>query len=257
MTAHLNRPEKGLAMDATLDATRTCKSCGTPILRQTNWSHSYYASRLYCNKSCRDADRPDINSDYVVSQTGCWEWQGHIDRNGYGKGYDRDRPLGMRVDWAHRISWRQLRGSIPAGMELDHMCENTVCINPDHLQIVTRAEHADITMRRPGKDDLQTEAVQLRALNLTYAEIADALQLAGKESAYYAVQAAVTKGLVNADNIPPVQRLTDADRADIRALYKLGVPQTEISTWYEMDSSQISRICSGLRSKCRHRRAVA
>lgn len=186
---------------------------------------------------------------YIVNaDTGCWEWSAYRDRNGYGR---------YRVVWAHRYSYENHKGPIPERYEIDHLCENPPCVNPDHLEAVSKAEHCRRTMERLGKDDIHLRAAGLRAGGLTYSEIADVLGYAGKESAHCAVQAAIRKGLVDPDTVPQRRVLDEQDRSDIRALYALGVPQTEIGRWYETDSSQISRICNNKTSRTTERRVVA
>lgn len=228
-----------------MQATRTCRACGSPIPKKPKWSATYYASRLYCDRACRDAYQPDIAADYIITASGCWEWHGHLDQNGYGKAYDRTAPAGERVDWAHRVSYRHHRGPIPEGCELDHTCENTRCVNPDHLDPVTRAEHVRRTMERAGGLDRQRTAAHLRQLGLTYKEIASALGLASQSGAQNRVLAAIKNGLVDPESVPPTPRLTEADRADIRDLCSLGIPQSEVGAWYGVHNSQVSRIASG------------
>lgn len=41
----------------------------------------------------------------------------------------------------HRVAWQAYRGEIPDGLEVDHLCRNTRCINPYHLEPVPRAEN--------------------------------------------------------------------------------------------------------------------
>ncbi|RYF11406.1 MAG: HNH endonuclease, partial [Oxalobacteraceae bacterium] len=41
-----------------------------------------------------------------------------------------------------RAAYAALKGPIPDGLTLDHLCENKICINPAHLEPVTRAENA-------------------------------------------------------------------------------------------------------------------
>lgn len=224
-------------------AMRICETCGKRIPRDPKWKHSYYAKRRFCNRGCRVAFRPDITYDYIA-QGDCWVWQGYVDRNGYGRAYDATLPPKRRTDWAHRVSYRRHRGEIPAGMELDHTCQNTLCINPEHLEPVTKAEHAARTMRRLGKDDLHARAGILRRNGLTYDEISEALDLAGRSSAASAVKAAITKGLIDPKALPPRRSLSLDDRADIQSLNALGVPQGELAAWYGVDCSQISRVCS-------------
>ena len=66
----------------------------------------------------------------------CWEWQRHCNRLGYG----RLRFQG-RYWFAHRLMWTLLVGPIPPDLELDHLCFNPCCCNPDHLEPVTHAEN--------------------------------------------------------------------------------------------------------------------
>lgn len=53
------------------------------------------------------------------------------------KGYGRARS----GELAHRHSYRLAKGEIPAGLELDHVCKTPLCVNPDHLEPVTREEN--------------------------------------------------------------------------------------------------------------------
>lgn len=65
---------------------------------------------------------------------GCWEWQRELDREGYGlswRGRTRRR--------AHLAVYEELVGYVPAGLELDHECRNRRCVNPNHLEPVTRS----------------------------------------------------------------------------------------------------------------------
>ena len=76
----------------------------------------------------------------------CWEWIAHKNNHGYGQvGLGAGtRKLGM----AHRVAWELLVGPIPEGLELDHLCRNPACVNPDHLEPVTHKEN----MRRAPWD---------------------------------------------------------------------------------------------------------
>lgn len=47
----------------------------------------------------------------------------------------------------HRYAWERDRGVIPEGFEIDHICRNRKCCNVNHLQLITRSEHAAKTNR--------------------------------------------------------------------------------------------------------------
>jgi hypothetical protein len=79
---------------------------------------------------------------------GCWLWQGHVDkRSGYGK----FRMLG-RTELAHRAAYLMLKGEIPQGRYLDHLCRVRHCVNPDHLEPVTPQTNTDRGLRRKKEE---------------------------------------------------------------------------------------------------------
>ena len=75
----------------------------------------------------------------------CWLWIGALNDQGYGSfGTELIAKGRMRVEPAHRVAWKLLVGPIPDGMVLDHDnqqfgCGKSACVNPDHLQLTTRA----------------------------------------------------------------------------------------------------------------------
>ena len=76
-----------------------------------------------------------IRQRHRVTAEGCWEWTRGRDKNGYGF------VTGGGSKLAHRVSYEVFVGPIPEGLTLDHLCRNTSCINPDHLEPVTHREN--------------------------------------------------------------------------------------------------------------------
>ena len=61
----------------------------------------------------------------------CWIWEGTREADGYGRFKPGPRPV-----MAHRFAYQLLSGSIPEGLQLDHLCRNRGCVNPMHLEAV-------------------------------------------------------------------------------------------------------------------------
>jgi hypothetical protein len=71
--------------------------------------------------------------------SGCWLWTGRINNKGYAGA--SLKASGSNTTYAHRIAYLMLIGAVPSGLELDHKCRTTVCVNPDHLEPVSHAEN--------------------------------------------------------------------------------------------------------------------
>lgn len=65
----------------------------------------------------------------------CWIWTASLSC-GYGQ-LTTYRDGKQKHQWAHRVVYVLVRGSIPKGLTLDHLCRVTKCVNPDHLEPVT------------------------------------------------------------------------------------------------------------------------
>lgn len=72
--------------------------------------------------------RAPFDNLHEESESGCWEWIGTLSSEGYGR---------FEKDLAHRVSYRRSVGPIPEGLQLDHLCRNRRCVNPEHLEPVT------------------------------------------------------------------------------------------------------------------------
>lgn len=74
---------------------------------------------------------------------GCWEYRGTRDPDGYGTVSDNRKPA--RV---HRIMYEMSNGAIPNGMVIRHTCDNTSCINPEHLLVGTHRQNSQDAVDR-------------------------------------------------------------------------------------------------------------
>lgn len=70
---------------------------------------------------------------------GCWNWTGATQRGGYG--VMRVGGFGSPPARTHRVAYVLAFGPIAEGLEVDHLCGNTRCVRPSHLQAVTPTEN--------------------------------------------------------------------------------------------------------------------
>lgn len=100
-----------------------------------------------------------------VTPTGCWEWTGWINKEGYG-----------RIQWkgkkylTHIAAAMAFKGYDPAtyftlGLQVNHLCHNRKCFNPSHFYIGTQEENMeDLAKKNAGIDLLPPESPEIPPL---------------------------------------------------------------------------------------------
>lgn len=102
-----------------------------------------------------------LDNSVGVSPSGCWEWQRHVDKWGYGK-----LRMGKKMVFAHREIFRLMQGSV-ANMCVCHSCDNPKCVNPKHLFLGTHQDNSDdkISKRRDVNSPSYINRVKTHCIN--------------------------------------------------------------------------------------------
>jgi len=81
-----------------------------------------------------------LKNRYIIdNETDCWNWNGTIDRDGYGSYYNKR---------AHRLFYEMYIGDISDGLLICHKCDNPKCVNPKHLYMGTNQDNMNDMVNR-------------------------------------------------------------------------------------------------------------
>jgi len=121
-----------------------CEKC---VVGQGLCGTHRYRMRMHGNTG---NPRPTENErfwKYVNKTDWCWNWTGTQNGRGYGF-FAPEKSGNVQV---HRYAYEKLRGPIPDGLTIDHLCRNTICVNPSHLEPVTQGENTRRGMIATGR----------------------------------------------------------------------------------------------------------
>lgn len=77
----------------------------------------------------------------IDPETGCHLWTGpDSGKKGRGRGYPRMSLDGQTVA-VHLVVFTHYHGYIPSKKQVDHVCKQRRCCNPEHLELVTHRQN--------------------------------------------------------------------------------------------------------------------
>ena len=103
-----------------------------------------------------------IRARVRVNENGCWIWQQSLSM-GYGHASWKRKQIK-----AHRLAYFAFVGEVPEGKELDHLCRERKCCNPEHLEPVTRRENLLRGETIPAENAKKTKCKRGHSLDDAY-----------------------------------------------------------------------------------------
>lgn len=115
-------------------------------------------------KKCKSIYYEEIKlNDYIVDENGCWIYKNALDTDGYGR---------FRKVRAFKYVWEKSNGKLLDGYVLDHTCDNRLCINMEHLRVVSFLENARRKITNKLSFAVLNKIKNLYKLGITQSEIA-------------------------------------------------------------------------------------
>jgi hypothetical protein len=129
--------------------------CGdeAPKATYTHTTHGYVIDEpvLFINGHSWSGKARNEGPEFIEDENGCHIWQGACVYSGKERHpYGRKTYRGKKI-MAHRFYWEKEHGPIPEGLEIDHLCKQTLCVNVlhldvvDHVKNVRRGNHTKLT----------------------------------------------------------------------------------------------------------------
>jgi len=175
------------------------------------------------------------------ASNGCWLWTGFVEKFGYGRFYVID---GKKL--AHRFSWELFNETcIPKGLVIDHICRNPLCVNPQHLRVVTQAFNCSVGDGPTATNQRKTHCVNGHHFNTKNTRIVTLKN--GSKRRTCLICTSASKG-----------EITGLNWRGKLEFCKRGHPFNEANTRYgkqynKTSPHRVCRICEQLRMRQRHK----
>ena len=181
--------ERGCSVEGCESTGRIIRGWCLMHYRRATRNGDPHVSRFDQSRSTLSLEETFLVARGEPTSTGCIEWQGSINGNGYGE-IVRDG----KSSYMHRYAYEREHGPIPAGHVIRHTCDNPPCVNPDHLipgthhdnamDAYKRLRHKRGTAHRSAKmdDEVVRELRRLREAGMSYASLGERFGIAASSA---------------------------------------------------------------------------
>lgn len=136
-------------------------------------------------------------SNYIETDTGCWEYQGYCARKGYGNIHISTGSRKSTYCYLlHRVSYYYHSNINPASLVVRHDCDNPCCINPTHLRLGTHKDNSRDAVER-GRNAKGEKIWNSKLTNDCVINIKKRLREGGETQTKIARDFGVTRSAIN------------------------------------------------------------
>jgi HNH endonuclease len=124
---------------------KPCPDCGRPCCDVAKRCRSCATAAINRRRAKTAIEKPTLEQllRRTVADGDCLLWTGAKDGKGYGN--VGRMASGSHKNWiVHRLVYELVHGPIHRRLDVHHICERKDCVNPDHLEALTRIEHQGI-----------------------------------------------------------------------------------------------------------------
>jgi len=140
---------------------KVCPVCKKQFRKLDSISIQQWGKQIHCGKKCAGIKVPleqykqqrleYFLSNTITTESGCMEWQGYINKYGYGR-----KQFLKKTEHLHRIIWKLTKGEIPNELFVLHSCDNRKCINIDHLFLGTNLDNIQDMVSKGRQSEWRT-----------------------------------------------------------------------------------------------------
>lgn len=178
------------------------------------------------------------NGSIPEPNSGCWIWLGAVYRSGRAHEYGVFS-LNNRRKSVHRAAFEAVNGPVANGQVVRHRCDNSLCVNPDHLVAGTQAENVRDMFARGRSHHQFDPSINVQAALNANETMARFPQLRARGD-NHGKKGNGDKGEKNSQ-----AKLTDADVIAIRSAS--GISQRELARMFGVHQGVIWRILKNKR----------